>query len=408
MVRELSARHALPRDIVEGVSERTGGVPLFVEEVTRLLLERGEQGGAQAIPPTLQQSLAARLDRLGAARETAQIGAVLGPRILVCAAPIRGRPRRGRAAIGAGAARRGRHSVRRGRWSASDLPLQARADPGRRLRQPAQEPPPGAPSPAAEILRESASPEPEASPIISRKPASTISRSNGGAKRAIKPFAARPSRRRSPISARRSPWRTGRRREGGGSAVGRASAQLHVAYGNALIAVAAAMRRPKRPKPSQELARSRVARRRTRLSGWRPTTACGPAATCAASCPRCGRIAEAFLSDVEARPDSPEAGVGSPCARIDALVRRRVSSKRAGHLERALALFQPGRDDDLAFRFGHDPGVAAMLYLALALWPLGDVERAISLDRDACRRGICGPRPYRHACAWKCMRPCSN
>ena len=78
MVAELSAHHALPKDIVEGVSERTGGVPLFVEEVTRLLLERGEQGGAQAIPPTLQQSLAARLDRLGAARETAQIGAVLG------------------------------------------------------------------------------------------------------------------------------------------------------------------------------------------------------------------------------------------------------------------------------------------------------------------------------------------
>jgi predicted ATPase len=78
MVGELAPHHALPREIVEGVSERTGGVPLFVEEVTRLLLERGEQGGAQAIPPTLQQSLAARLDRLGAARETAQIGAVLG------------------------------------------------------------------------------------------------------------------------------------------------------------------------------------------------------------------------------------------------------------------------------------------------------------------------------------------
>jgi class 3 adenylate cyclase/predicted ATPase len=50
----------------------------FVEEVTRLLLERGEQGGAKAIPPTLRQSLAARLDRLGSAREVAQIGAVLG------------------------------------------------------------------------------------------------------------------------------------------------------------------------------------------------------------------------------------------------------------------------------------------------------------------------------------------
>ena len=60
------------------MTERTGGVPLFVEEVTRLLLERGEQGGIQAIPPTLQQSLTARLDRLGPAREVAQIGAVIG------------------------------------------------------------------------------------------------------------------------------------------------------------------------------------------------------------------------------------------------------------------------------------------------------------------------------------------
>jgi class 3 adenylate cyclase/predicted ATPase len=84
MVGELAARHALSQEVVEGVSERTGGVPLFVEEVTRLLLERGEAGGLQAIPPTLQQSLAARLDRLGEAREVAQIGAVLG-RDFTCA-----------------------------------------------------------------------------------------------------------------------------------------------------------------------------------------------------------------------------------------------------------------------------------------------------------------------------------
>jgi predicted ATPase len=64
--------------VIDSVTERTGGVPLFVEEVTRLLLERGEQGGTQAIPPTLQQSLTARLDRLGPAREVAQISAVIG------------------------------------------------------------------------------------------------------------------------------------------------------------------------------------------------------------------------------------------------------------------------------------------------------------------------------------------
>jgi class 3 adenylate cyclase/tetratricopeptide (TPR) repeat protein len=78
MVGELAARNALSKEVVEGVTNRTGGVPLFVEEVTRLLLERGEEGGAHLIPPTLQQSLAARLDRLGPAREVAQIGAVLG------------------------------------------------------------------------------------------------------------------------------------------------------------------------------------------------------------------------------------------------------------------------------------------------------------------------------------------
>jgi class 3 adenylate cyclase/predicted ATPase len=78
MVEELAARHALAKEVIEGVTDRAGGVPLFVEEVTRLLLERGEQGGIQAIPPTLQQSLTARLDRLGPAREVAQIAAVIG------------------------------------------------------------------------------------------------------------------------------------------------------------------------------------------------------------------------------------------------------------------------------------------------------------------------------------------
>ena len=78
MVGELSASHALSREMIDDVAARTGGVPLFVEEVTRLLLERGEHGGAQTIPPTLQQSLMARLDRLGPAREVAQIGSVVG------------------------------------------------------------------------------------------------------------------------------------------------------------------------------------------------------------------------------------------------------------------------------------------------------------------------------------------
>ena len=78
MIAEVASRRAMATDVVRRVSDRAGGVPLFIEEVTQLVLERGERRTTQAIPPTLRQSLAARLDRLGRAREVAQIGAVLG------------------------------------------------------------------------------------------------------------------------------------------------------------------------------------------------------------------------------------------------------------------------------------------------------------------------------------------
>jgi hypothetical protein len=61
------------------MSPRAPVMPLFVEDVTRLLLE-GEEQSIQAIPSTLQQSLMARLDQLGPAREVAQVGSVMRPR----------------------------------------------------------------------------------------------------------------------------------------------------------------------------------------------------------------------------------------------------------------------------------------------------------------------------------------
>jgi hypothetical protein len=88
--------------------------------------------------------------------------------------------------------------------------------------------------------------------------------------------------------------------------------------------------------------------------------------------------AAAFLSDVEARPDSPEAGVAHRAAGTTCWFAGEYREAR-DHLERALALFQPGRDDDLAFRFEYDAGVGAMALLAIASWPLGEVDRAISL-----------------------------
>ena len=140
MVAELSARHALSREVIDDVAARTGGVPLFVEEVTRLLLERGERGGIQTIPPTLQQSLMARLDRLGPAREVAQVGAVIGRdfsyALLSALAGLGGRT----AANGVRTTRRGRYSASAGLAARIKLSFQARAHSGRRLRELTKEP----------------------------------------------------------------------------------------------------------------------------------------------------------------------------------------------------------------------------------------------------------------------------
>jgi predicted ATPase len=95
--------------------------------------------------------------------------------------------------------------------------------------------------------------------------------------------------------------------------------------------------------------------------------------------------AAALVSDVEARPDSPEAGIAH---RVKGLTHHFAGEfgKARDHLERALALFQPVRDDDLAFRFGQDAGITAMLHLASTVWPLGEVERAASLIECAQER----------------------
>ena len=78
MLTEITGHFVLPADTVAAMVERTGGVPLFVEELTRAVLEKSHQPGASEIPGTLADSLMARLDRLGTAREFAQIAAVLG------------------------------------------------------------------------------------------------------------------------------------------------------------------------------------------------------------------------------------------------------------------------------------------------------------------------------------------
>jgi class 3 adenylate cyclase/predicted ATPase len=91
LVQQLAGNVALTPAIVAEIVERTDGVPLFVEELTKAVLESAGQGervaavlattslAALSVPATLHTSLIARLDRLGPApKEVAQIGAVLG------------------------------------------------------------------------------------------------------------------------------------------------------------------------------------------------------------------------------------------------------------------------------------------------------------------------------------------
>ena len=77
---QVTATHVLTQAILERIVEQTDGVPLFIEELTKAVLEvcARQRSLARAVPNTLQASLMARLDRLPAAKQVAQIGAVIG------------------------------------------------------------------------------------------------------------------------------------------------------------------------------------------------------------------------------------------------------------------------------------------------------------------------------------------
>ena len=89
IISRLVGNKSLPPSIRQDIIERTDGIPLFVEEMTKAVLEAGNEGEAEqtvaavpspalAVPASLHASLMARLDRLGPAKEMAQVGAAIG------------------------------------------------------------------------------------------------------------------------------------------------------------------------------------------------------------------------------------------------------------------------------------------------------------------------------------------
>ena len=90
LIRKAAGGKALPEVIVEQIADKSGGVPLFIEEITRSILESGdlELDGERytlrqsfhdfSIPSTLQDSLIARLDRLGSAKDVVLTASIIG------------------------------------------------------------------------------------------------------------------------------------------------------------------------------------------------------------------------------------------------------------------------------------------------------------------------------------------
>ena len=392
MVGELAARHALSKEVVEGVSERTGGVPLFVEEVTRLLLERGEAGGLQAIPPTLQQSLAARLDRLGEAREVAQIGAVLG--------------------------RDFAYALLRAVGGVDDPALQSALD---RLAD------------ADLLFVEGAAPQATyrfKHALIQDAAYESLLKSRRQAlhRRAARNPARRVRARRGRAGSHRPSFHRGRPRRPRDRMVGqggrpglaplgvpggdRPSRQSDRDGGQGGRRVNAT---PWRPRPLRRVERLKLQTSFGQAMMWsrgyasdESKTAFARARTLAAGAGDASErfdayyglfvgslmrgelslareTAESFLREAENEGRMTEAAVA----------RRNVGQARLWqgdfigartNLAEALRTYDPERDRDAKFRFGPDSGAGAAGYLALASWALGDVERARALSDEALAR----------------------
>jgi class 3 adenylate cyclase len=89
IIAHLVGNRELPADVMAEIVERTDGIPLFVEEMTKAVLEAESEGAGRrtvaavpspvlAVPASLHASLMARLDRLGSVKEVAQIGSAVG------------------------------------------------------------------------------------------------------------------------------------------------------------------------------------------------------------------------------------------------------------------------------------------------------------------------------------------
>jgi len=390
MVGEIATRHALSTDVIAGVSERTGGVPLFIEEVTRLLLERGEHGGVQAIPPTLQQSLAARLDRLGSAREIAQIGAVLGrgfshgllqavagldePALRVALDRLADAELLFVEGVAPHANYRFKHALIQD--AAYDSLLKARRQTLHRR--------------AAEVLLASPSPEAEALAHHFTSGGQTelaIEWWGKAGDQALRrsAFAEAISHLGKAIELSDKAGAATSRREAAAAASAGQRLKLQTDYGQAVLWAKGY---------AADETNAAYAR-----AGELATETGNTEASFEAYYGRWGNAlfrgelgsaretAESFLREADRARRPTEVGVGHRLLGIALFLQGDFAQARA-NCEQALRIYEPDRDHDAKFRLGMDSAVVATGFLALAAWCLGDVTRARALMDEALARAF--------------------
>ena len=365
-------------------SLQSDGVPLFIEELTRAVLEAPEldsSGSMLAVPDTLQASLMARLDRLPGAKMVAQIGSVIGrefPHVLLASA----------AGLSDADLIDGLHQL-----AASGLLFQHGAPPDAiytfkhaLVRDVVYDSLPRASRKhlhrkiavaVEDQLPERAETEPEVVAYhltqagLSEPAVKWWSKAGG--------LALQRSAFLEAIAHLETALKLSEELDNS-EEQWNSRLRLQISYGNALR-VARGFAAPETKAAFAEArklgrVRADVPERFSADYGLWSISFLG------GDLPTMRELADAFLRDVEDRPELPENGIAHRlCGMTDWFVGDFASARP--HLEHALARYDSERDRPLAFRFGQDLAVPPMAYLAMTLWPLGIGDGAKRMAEEA-------------------------
>jgi class 3 adenylate cyclase/tetratricopeptide (TPR) repeat protein len=384
LVERVTGGRKLPVEVLAQIVAKTDGVPLFVEELTKNVLESGlliEEGDSYrldgplpplAIPSTLQDSLMARLDRLAAVKEIAQIGAAIGREFSYPL--LNAVVGRDEAILRAALAqleesglvfRSGEPPAARYTFKhalVQDTAYESLLKSRRQILH----------QKIAETLREKFADVVEAEPELL---AHHFTQS-GLTAPAIEYWG-----KAGDLALRRSAFKEAIAHLGKAiemteaAGAGQVSGQLkqQISYGIALRAArghgahetAAAFERARVLATDIEDAQERLS---VTYGLWAGSYVRGELGAMR-------ELAKSFLHDCANLPVSGEASVAH---RINGVTEWFVGEfvEAREHLEKALATFDPERDRDLASRFGQDIGVPSMAYSAFVLWALGEIDLA--------------------------------